>query len=253
MQANTIGRLHRILGVGMDPRAVAELAADHLESSERRDGLAPRAHAEFFLNNLARRINTSPARDLGAHFLPALIVTGLGIAIYSAGGAFSTTTGGSPSWPVAVVAVGLVWLVVVTSRTQGFPTQGALAPASVLSLGAILDAMVMPVVVPEDHGLRIGLVVLGLTCPMIFLRLRSRGRHSLAWAEVRVAILEDRALRAAWRGVALGLAIIACAEVLALSRHELSNALQVGAVISGVGLAWMARSFHAAARLPKAY
>jgi hypothetical protein len=253
VQANTIGRLHRILGVGMEPRAVAELAAEHLESNERRHGLAPRDHAEFLLNNLARRINTPPARDLGAHFLPALIVTGLGIAIYSAGGTFSTAPTGAPSWPVAVVAVGLVWLVVVTSRTQGFPTRGALVPASVLSLGAVLDALVMPVVVPEDHSLRIGLVIMGLTCPVIFLRLRSRGRHSLSWVEVRVAILEDRALRAAWRGVAFGLMLIAFAEVLALSRHELSNALQVGAVISGVGLAWMARSFHAAARLPKAY
>lgn len=253
MQANTIGRFHRILGVGMDRRAVAQLAADHLESNERRRGLAPRDHAEFFLNNLARRVNTSPARDLGAHFLPGLIVTGLGIAIYSLGGAIAPTTRGSPSWPVAVVAIGLVWLVVVTSRTHGFPTRGALVPASVLSLGSVLDAMVMPIVVPEDHVLRIGLLVLGLTCPMIFLRLRSRGRHSLSWVEVRVAILDDRALRVAWRGVALGLALIAFGEVLALSRYELSNPLQVGAVISGVGLAWMARSFHAAARLPKAY
>lgn len=251
MKASTIGRLHRALGLGMDPRAVAELAGDHVESFERRQGLRPRQHAEFLLNSVVRRINTSPAQDLGAHFLPALLLTGTGIAIYLAGGS-SSAPSGSPSWPVAIIAVGVVWLAVAASRARGFPTRRALAPASLLSLGVLLDALVMPVVLPEDHCIRFGMVVMGLTCPTIFLRLRRQGPHDLSWVEVRLAILGDRLLRVLWRALAVGLAVIAVGEVLALSRHELPNALQIGAVISGAGLAWMARSFHAAARLPKA-
>lgn len=251
MKASTIDRMHRVLGLGMDPRTVTELAGDHVESNERRHGLRKSEHAEFLLNNVVRRINTSPAMDLGAHFLPALVVTGLGIAIYLVGGS-SAAPSGSPSWPVGVVAAGVVWLVVAASRVQGFPTQRALAPASLLSLGVLLDALVMPVVLPEDHCIRLGMVVMGLTCPTIFLLLRRHGPHDLSWVEVRLAILADRPLRLAWRALAVGLAVIAVGEVLALSRYELPNGLQVGAVISGGGLAWMARSFHAAARRPKA-
>lgn len=251
MKASTIGRLHRVLGLGMDPRAVAELAGDHVESDVRRHGLRTKEHAEFLLNSVVRRINTSPAMDFGAHFLPALLLTGLGIAVYLAGGS-SAAPSGSPSWPVGVVAVGVVWLVVAASRVRGFPTHRALAPISVLSMGVLLDALVMPIVLPEDQCIRFGMLVMGVTCPVVFLRLRSHGPHDLSWVQVRLAILADRLLRLAWRTLAVGLAVIAVGEVAALSRHELPNGLQIGAVISGAGLAWMARSFHAAARQPKA-
>jgi len=251
VKSGTIVRLHRLLGVGMNSGTVDELASEHLESYERRTRLSVRAHAEFLVNSVARRLTTPPSADLGAHFLPALIVAGLGIAIYVAGGT-GATADASPTWPVIPVTLGIIWLAVETGRAHGFPTRRGVAPAFIAAFGAISDALVMPVVLPEDNCIRLGMVIIAVACPAVFVRLARRTPEGLPWKQVRQMLGTDRALRVAWHFLTLSLALMAIGEMFTLARLWLPGSFRIGAVISGLGFAWMARSFHASARLPKA-
>ena len=250
MKAVTIVRLHRLVGLGMNARSVEELATDHLESHERRARLGVLGHAEFLVNNVWRRFATPPSADLGAHFLPALLVTGLGIAIYVAGGTGATPEA-SPTWPVIPVVVGIIWLVVETARASGFPTRRAVAPALMASFGALADALVMPVALPEDNSIRLGMAVFVVGCPLVFIRLATRSREGLPWDEVRDLLAVDRVLRVGWHILSLSLALIAVGEMFTLARLWLPGSFRIGAIVAGLGFAWMARSFHVAARLPK--
>ncbi len=250
MNPGTIVRLHRLVGIGMDVRSVEQLANEHLESDERRVGLSAIDHAEFFANNIVRRFTTPPSTDLGAHFLPALLVTGLGIAIYVAGGVGATAEA-SPTWPVVPVIIGIIWLVIQTARAHGFPTRRAVAPALVAAFGSFADALVMPVVLPEDNSIRLGMVVLAFAAPVVFIRLATRSREDLSWKQVRELLAIDRTLRVGWRLLSLSLALIAVGEMFTLVRLWLPGSFRIGAVIAGFGFGWMARSFHLAARAPK--
>jgi hypothetical protein len=245
MNSTIIERLHRVLGLGMDSRAVAELASNHIETKDRRNGLTARGHAEFLLNNLVLRFRTPPSSDLGAHFFPALGLTILGIVIYLLGGR-GPDPGTSPRWPLVPLALGLIWLIVQTSRVHGFPTRGAVGPAVLTGCAALADAFVMPVVVPEDYGIRVGLVILALAGPTVFLRFRAKSRYILSWPEVRNILATDNALRLAWNLLSVGLVLIALADGFALSRYHLPDSLRIGSLVSGVGLAWLAQSFHRA-------
>lgn len=245
--ARTIVRLHRYFGLGMDPSAVAELTADHLESYERRSGLPARTHAEFLVNSLVHRFATPPSADFGAHFLPALVLTGIGMAIYMGGGTGASPTA-PPTWAMVPLVAGLAGLAVQTARASGFPTRGAIAPSVVFAFGAIADAVVMPTVLPEDNSIRLGLVIFAVTCPLVFLRLAARQQGRVSWAEIRAQLDTDPALRVIWRFLSLSLVLMAAGEMVAIMRFELPGSFRVGAVIAGVGLAWMARSFHLAVR-----
>jgi hypothetical protein len=247
MNPGTVARLHRLIGLGMDMRAVEELAAQHLDSIERRQRLTPMAHAEFLLNNLIRRANTPPRSDLGAHFLPALAVTAVGMGIYLSGGQ-GPHPNSTPGWPLFPLGIGLLWLIVQTCRARGFPTRGAIGPSLVMGTGALADAIVMDPVVPEDHLIRVGLVLMGFTQPLLFILLSRRSRSSLGWPEMRRLLLAESSLAYTWYLLSAGIALVAAGELLALARYELPNSLQVGALISGVGLAWMAQSFVVATR-----
>jgi hypothetical protein len=247
MNSSTIVRLHRLIGMGMDPGAVSELASDHIESHERRSGLPVRSHAEFLVNNLVRRFGTSPAADLGAHFLPALLLTGIGMAIYLGGGQ-GAKPGAPPTWTMVPLVLGLASLAVQTARASGFPTRSAIAPALLFAFGAVADAMVMPTVLPEDDAIRLGLVIFAVTCPLVFVRLGAKTRRRLSWTQIRGHLATDSVLRVIWRFLSLSLVLLAVGEMVAIMRFELPGSFRVGAVIAGVGLAWMARSFHLAAR-----
>lgn len=251
VNGRTIERIHRILGSGMAPQAVDELAGNHVESDERRNGLTPRHHAEFLANNVVRRLVTPASSDMGAHFLPALVVTGVGIAIYLLGGE-GASPDSAPTWPMIPLAVGVIWLIIQTSRANGFPVRTGTIPALVAGFGALADAAVMPIYFPEEQFIRAGLVILGLTGPSVFLLLAKMSPQVVSWETVRAVLARSRRLRLTWYLLSAGLALIAFGEVLAWSRFELPNSLQIGAVVTGIGLAWMAQSFYVAGRVPRA-
>ena len=209
------------------------------------------AHAEFLVNNVRRRFTTPPSADLGAHFLPALLVVGLGIVIYVVGGT-GATPDASPTWPVIPVTLGIVWLLVETARANGFPTRRAVAPSLVAAFGSLADALVMPVVLPEDNFIRLGMVIFAVACPLVFIRLGTRSRNGLSWEEVRSLLTSDRVLRLGWRLLSLSLAFMALGEMFTLARLWLPGSFRIGAIVSGLGFAWMARSFQVAARPPTA-
>lgn len=231
----------------MNAETVDELTAEHLESEERRKGLKLRGHAGFLFNNLFRRLSTSPWDDLGAHFLPSLVLAAVGIAIYLSGGE-GPSPGSTPSWPLIPLGIGLVWLIVQTCRARGFPTKGAIGPATVMGLGALANAWVLPITYPEDRLIQVGLVLMGLAEPGLFLLLERRGGKALSWQQMREALLTDRALRRVWHMLALGLVLIAIPGIVAPLHPELPATLRYGAAITGFGLAWMAQSFYVITR-----
>lgn len=231
----------------MSEDTVGELTAEHLDSEERRKGLNLRGHAGFLYNNLIRRLSTSPWDDLGAHFLPSLLLAAVGILIYLLGGE-GPQPGSTPSWPLIPLGIGLVWLIVQTCRAHGFPTEGAIGPATVMGLGALANAWVLPIVYPEDRLIWIGLVLMGLAEPGLFVLLARRGGEALSWQQMREALLTDRSLRRVWHTLTLGLVLIAIPGILAPLHPELPATLRFGAAITGLGLAWMAQSFYAITR-----
>jgi len=243
----TIRRLHRILGLGMDQVSVNELAGDHVESDERREGLSLWGHASFLANNVLRRLETPASADMGGHFMPALLVICAGIAVYLLGGKGASPES-RPSWPMIPLALGVLGLIVQTSRTHGFPVRSGVFPALVAGFGAIADAVVMPISLPEEHLIRVGLVVLGSTGPAVFIMLARCMPRVPSWGAARCALADDRWLRLTWQLVPLGLALIAVGEVMTSPRYQQPNSVQVGALLMGLGLAWMARIFYVAGR-----
>ena len=109
----------------------------------------------------------------------------------------------------------------------------------------------MSIVLPEDNSIRLGLLIFSVACPVVFLRLGARTRARLSWTEVHRFLVDDRILRFAWHALSVSLALIAVGEIVALSRLSLPSSFRIGAVVAGLGLAWMARSFHAVARTAK--
>lgn len=251
MHRSTIAKIHRVIGWGMDMDTIDDLAADHIEAQDLRQRLTLRSHAEFLLNNLIRRLEASPQSDLGAHFLPSLALAGAGMAIYLGGGA-GPEPGSEPGWPLIPLSVGVLWLFLSACRARGFPTTGAIAPSLVMSFGALCDAWVMTIVLPEDLAIRAGLVLMGISQPALFITLARLLPGRLSWAQMRQALLNSRPLRVIWLVLAAGVACIAAGDLLAVGRHELPNTMQAGAVITGLGLGWMAHAFVAATRRPQA-
>ncbi|MGQ0680530.1 MAG: hypothetical protein ACT4OM_12905 [Actinomycetota bacterium] len=249
MDERIIDRIHRILGLGMAEDSIEELAADHVETARKRRGLNWRGHLGFIFNNPARRLTTSPRTDMGAHFLPSLFVSVAGVLIYLIGGKGPTPDQG-PSWPMLPLAAGVVWLSLVSYRVRGFPTKGAIWPMLLTSFGAIADAVVLPVTVPEDNLIRVGLAVLGVAGPAVFVMFSRKNPDGLEWKEVVEFLAGNPRAMALWHLLSVGLGLIATGELLALVRPELPTTLRIGAVVSGVGLFWMAESFHRATRRP---
>ena len=252
MKETTIDFLHRFLGVGMDRATVSLLASEHIDTISRHQVLTTLEHLEFLYNNVARRFDTPPKSDLGAHFVPSLLMTCLGVGIYLAGGK-AAIPNTAPAWPVIPLVAGLFWLFIQSVRAGGFPTRGAIFPSLVTAFGTGVDALLLPIVNIEDHFVRAGLYVFTAAGPAMFIMLRFVGpEDGLSWLEMRDALAGSRRLRSAWNLLFVSITLLAVGELLAAPRSELPDTLQAGAAIAGVGLAWMAQSFRRAVRWPKA-